>query len=130
MPEACEPMKFTDLDWSMKNPCADCPFTKSAPFHRGVCRSIPDYFDTIRRNNFSHTCHKTDNRPACDGPKNYQGDKPQHCIGSILMLLKTGDGYDLQLPLLRAEAAENVFTLQGMLRFYRKALQDLIRGED
>jgi hypothetical protein len=125
-----------DIAWDKPSPCADCPFLKTTPFHLGVAGSIPSYFESIGNNSFAHTCHKTDNRPACDGPKNHVG-KVQHCVGAILMLLKTGKGMDLQLPLLKAAEAgkvdlaarmrqakkwKNVYTVRELIAFYESEL--------
>jgi hypothetical protein len=126
-------IRADEIEWDRPSPCGDCPFLKTSPYHQGVAGSLTAYVESIRGNRFAHTCHKTDNRPACDGPKNHAG-KPQHCVGAILMLLKTGNGMDLQLPLLQAaeagkvdlaarmaqaKAAKNVFTVKELLRFYR-----------
>ena len=120
------------VGWNLKQPCADCPFTKRAPFHEGVAGSLPNYVERIESHQFAHTCHKTDRRPECDGPHTWDG-KPEHCAGALMMLLKTGDGKDLQLPLLEAlqegkfdveemtrlaKANKNVFTLRELLDFY------------
>jgi hypothetical protein len=87
----------------------------------------------------AHTCHKTDNRPSCDGPRNYPGP-PQHCAGLILMLLKTGRGMDLQIPMLRAAEAgkldlalmtakakrsPDVFRLGEFIEFYESRLREI-----
>lgn len=91
---------------------------------------------------FAHTCHKTDNRQACDGPRNWQGERPQHCAGALMMLLKTGQGHDLQIPMLnamqekkfdieemtaRAKADDRVFTVRELLRFYATRLNNMLR---
>lgn len=125
-----------DLAWDKPNPCGDCPFLKTSKFHEGVAGSIPSYMESIDKGNFSHSCHKTDNRPDCDGPRNHQG-KVQHCVGAILMLLKTGNGFDLQLPMLQAAEAgkmdikarvaqakkwKNVYTVLEFLAFYGREL--------
>lgn len=136
------PTKFSDLDWSRLNPCNDCPFLKTTPYHGGVAGSLLKYLDTIEDGNFAHTCHKTDNRPACDGPRDFEGEKPQHCAGALLCLTKTGNGKDLQVPLLqaaeaglldlkaltaRAKLAKFVFTLPEMVRFYLRELSERAR---
>ena len=133
-----ELVMIDDVDWDLQRPCDDCPFTKSAPYHEGVAGSLENYFASISNNTFAHTCHKTDNRQACDGPKNFKGERPQHCVGAIMMLLKTGKGMDLQIPLLqamqdgkianigeltaRAKADDNVFSVGELLRFYSNEL--------
>lgn len=129
-----------ELDWDLQTPCGDCPFRKSSPFHQGVAKGLPLYLEAIDRGKLAHTCHKTDNREECDGPRNWKGDRPKHCAGLILMLLKTGDGKDLQLPLLQAAEAgkldlarmielaadsQDIFTLKEMLAFYLKEIQEL-----
>ncbi len=127
----------SDLGWDMPSPCGDCPFLRTSPFHQGVARSVPVYMAAITAGRFAHTCHKTDNRADCDGPRNWSS-QTKHCVGALLMLLKTGDGKDLQLPLLRAaeagkidlaartaqaKADPRVFTLKEMIRFYYGELQ-------
>lgn len=126
-----------NVAWNRTTPCSDCPFLKTSPFHEGVADSIPQYVESIQRGQFAHTCHKTDNRADCDGPRNFNG-QPQHCAGAILMLLKTGMATDLQLPLLqaaergeldlkamtaKAKVAAAVFTLPELLRFYAAELK-------
>lgn len=133
----------SDVEYKVRNPCADCPFIKSSPFHEGVAGSIPGMIESMADHNFSHSCHKTDNRTACDGPRNHQGET-QHCAGALMMLLKTGKGFDLQIPLLeaaqagkidleewtaRAKAAKNVFTVREMLDFYAKRMGQQVRRD-
>jgi len=143
-PEAFGPLRdylASEVGWDLKKPCGDCPFTKAAPFHGGVAQSLVMYFDSIDSGKFAHTCHKTDMRPECDGPHTWKG-KPQHCVGALLMLLKTGDGKDLQLPLLQAaeqgkidlaalveqaKADDNVFTLNELLEFYLKEIKKQVK---
>jgi hypothetical protein len=132
-----ESLPAAELLWDLKSPCADCPFLRSSPPHHGVARGIPQVIFSIDAGTFAHTCHKTDNRPSCDGPRNFDGPT-RHCAGAVLMLLKTGQGKDLQLPLLqaaeqgkldlaemtaRAKASPNVFTLRGFLVFYAQWAQ-------
>ena len=134
-------MLVKDVDWSRKHPCGDCPFLRTSPFHWGVAGSLETYASSIDRGIFAHTCHKTDNRKTCDGPRNHDG-QAQHCVGAILMLLKTGNGCDLQLPLLqaaeagkidivdmskRAEQSPQVFTWLEMLRFYLRETGKLLK---
>lgn len=131
-----------DVGWDRKSPCNDCPFLKTSPFHEGVAGSLPLYMQSIQDGEFAHTCHKTDNRPGCDGPRNWHGEQPQHCVGAILMLMKTGKGMDLQLPLLRAaeagkidlremmdraKKAANVFTVFELLKFYGRKLGEKLQ---
>lgn len=133
------PLLVADIDWDRQSPCNDCPFLKTSPFHEGVASSLGEYMDSIRAGTFAHTCHKTDNREGCDGPRNHEG-RPQHCRGAVLMLVKTAHGLDLQLPLLKAgeagkldifeverqaKAAKHVFRLDEMLKFYGKELGKL-----
>lgn len=123
----------TDVTWDMKTPCADCPFLRTSPYHGGVAKSLPDYIDSIQSGCFAHTCHKTDRRPTCDGPHAFKGENPKHCAGAILMLLKTGHGMDLQIPMLvaaeagkldiddmaaRAKRSPDVFNVLELLDFY------------
>lgn len=132
----------TDCDWDMKSPCDDCPFLKTSPFHQGVAQSLPDYGESIAGSSFSHSCHKTDTRPDVDGPRTFQGTT-KHCAGALMMLLKTGRGMDLQLPLLqameagkfdvkemtaRAKADDRVFTVPELLTFYATTLGRQIRN--
>lgn len=132
--------RSTEIGYDLKRPCQDCPFTRRAPFHSGVAESIPEYIASIDMGRFSHSCHKTDRRPQCDGPHTWEG-KPQHCVGALLMLIKTGDGKDLQLPLLQAAEAgkidlealfelaktdTEVFTLDEMIEFYLKGIRKLL----
>lgn len=139
----------SDVRYDLRNPCADCPFMKTTPFHQGVAKSIPGLCESIESRSFAHTCHKTDTRPQCDGPvAGTETGKPvQHCVGSLLMLLKTGNGKDLQLPFLqaieagklsvedvhaltaRAKADPNVFTLRELILFYRDKLSAMLRKE-
>lgn len=133
--DRCSNQMAAELEWDMTQPCSDCPFRKSSPFHGGVATNIPSYVDTIEGGIFAHTCHKTDTSPQCDGPvRGMEAERPaKHCAGAILMLLKTGDGKDLQLPLLKAAEAgkidvhrmaevakdsPDVFTLREFLVFY------------
>lgn len=123
-----------EIGWDLKRPCADCPFVRTSPAHEGVAGSLPAYMESIESNQFAHSCHKTDMRPECDGPHTWHG-KPQHCVGALMMLLKTGEGMDLQLPLLQAaqegkldlaemtaaaKANADVFTVKELLAFYLK----------
>lgn len=137
----------SDVRYDLRNPCADCPFMKTSPFHQGVAKSLPALVESIEAHSFAHTCHKTDTRPQCDGPvAGKETNKPvQHCIGSLMMLLKTGDGKDLQLPMFdaidagkltiedvnaitkRAKADERVFALPELLRFYYRRLLRMVR---
>lgn len=136
-----------DLHWDMRNPCSDCPFLKSTPFHQGIAKSVPAVHESIEQHTFSHSCHKTDTRPQCDGPvRGKETGRPvQHCAGAILMVLKTGKGADLQLPLLkamesgkisakdvqkmtrRAKRDANIFTLRGFIDFYRRKLEAMLK---
>lgn len=130
------------LDWDLKNPCDDCPFLKSSPFHQGVASSLPVVMEMIEAGAFAHTCHKTDTRPECDGPRTW-GGRPKHCAGAILMLLKAGDGKDLQRPLIRAidegkidikdmaaraKRDSRVFRLKELLRFYLREIKKRMGG--
>lgn len=129
-----------DVRYDLKQPCNDCPFMKSSPYHQGVAKSLPDYVRSIDAGQFAHTCHKTDPRAACDGPRPSDGRPVQHCLGSILMLLKTGGKAWYQPTLLKAwddkkidlialekiaKADKNIFTVRQMLRFYLEKLNAL-----
>lgn len=82
--------KIEDIDWTRTNPCPDCPFMKSAKWHSGIADSIGSYETSVEAGAFTHTCHKTDNRPECDGAKgSYKGEKPQHCAGAFRMILRS-----------------------------------------
>ncbi len=122
----------SDVDWDLKTPCNDCPFLRTSPYHEGVAGSLPGYADSIQDHRFAHTCHKTDCRPTVDGPRTFKGTA-KHCAGALMMLLKTGNGVDLQVPLLealqadkwdykemetRAQADDRVFRLPELLEFY------------
>jgi hypothetical protein len=136
------PVLPVELDWDLTTPCGDCPFLKSSPFHEGVAESLASYAESIEMGVFAHTCHRTDNRPTCDGPQNWKGERPKHCAGAIICLLKTGKGKDLQMPLLQAAergdldirkmtaiaaADTRVFTLPQMLAFYANQLAKQVR---
>ncbi|MES2342287.1 MAG: hypothetical protein V4597_11460 [Pseudomonadota bacterium] len=131
-----ELLTVNDVAWDRQRPCNDCPFLKTSPFHEGIAGSLPAYMESIKGGTFSHTCHKSDPRPECDGPHTWQG-QPWHCVGAVQMLLKTGGGLDVQLPLLQAaergeldlaaaaiaaKADDRVFTVTGLLRFYEREL--------
>lgn len=130
-----------DLDWDLKSPCDDCPFLRTSPFHEGVAGSIPKTMEAIEAGAFAHTCHKTDCRPSVDGPRTWRG-RTKHCAGALMMLLKTGKGLDLQLPLLqsleqgkwdakemtaRAKADKRVFTVGQFIAFYARELAGKVR---
>lgn len=138
-----------DVRWDLRHPCADCPFVKTSPYHEGVAESLAtSHAAAIMQQRFAHTCHKTDTRETCDGPVSGKetGRPVQHCAGALMMLLKTGAGMDLQLPLLqalddgklrgedlreltaRAKADPAIFTLPQMLRFYEDELAKRCRG--
>lgn len=91
-----------NVAWNLARPCADCPFRRDAPDHLGVVKSLPEYLDSIRGGTFAHTCHKTDNRSSCDGPRSFTGEQAEHCAGALHFLIRCGEGLDLQLPLLQA----------------------------
>lgn len=91
--------------YALKRPCNDCPFRRDAPDHIGVAKSIPGYVEAIESNRFAHTCHKTDNRPSVDGPRNHQG-AVQHCAGALHFLIRSG--HELQLPFVEAVQAGKV----------------------
>ncbi len=129
------------IEWDLQDACNDCPFKKTTPAHEGIAKSIPFYCDTIEANRFSHTCHKTDNRQSVDGPRNY-GGKPKHCFGAIMMLLRTGNGKDLQIPLLeaaqdkkldiqalaeRAKTDDRFHTLPELVRFYANWIGEKVK---
>lgn len=142
--EAVQPgdvLLVSDVDWDLKSPCDDCPFLRTSPFHQGVASAIPKHVEAIQAGAFAHTCHKTDCRPSVDGPKTFKG-RAKHCAGALMMLLKTGKGFDLQLPLLqaleqgkfdcrdmlaRAKADQRVFTLSQFLAFYERRLGKHLR---
>ncbi len=137
--------KYEDLDWDLKTPCDDCPFRKSSPFHEGIAANAPANTVSILGHNFCHTCHKTDPRADCETSKRYRG-RLKHCVGSLIVLLKTGRGFDLQLLFLRAiedgkidiheltriaEADRECFEdLDAFLRFQGAGLARLIAGRD
>lgn len=138
-----------DLAWDLRRPCADCPFMKTSEFHEGVAKGLPSLMMALQDNRGGHSCHKTDTRPGCDGPVRGQetGRPIQSCAGFTMMILKTGRGFDLQLPLLeamqegkltsddvaamrdQARADKNIFTVPQLLRFYEEGCEDFIARE-
>lgn len=75
------------VDFDLKHSCADCPFTRKGPHgHYGVIMSIPQYVRMMEDGQLAHTCHKTDNRFGCDGPRKFKGDRPKHCAGLLSMM--------------------------------------------
>jgi hypothetical protein len=131
---------WSDLHWDLKSPCADCPFRKSTPFHQGVAEGSPDLINSMISGTFAHTCHKTDPRADSEHGKRHTG-KLQHCIGALFMLIKTGRGRDLQIPLLRAaeesrldvhelcknaNADEDCFTLREFIDFQAEGLDRVL----
>lgn len=139
--KALEFSAFTDLDWDLTKPCNDCPFRRSTPWHEGVAANAVKCAESIQGHKFAHTCHKTDARADSDQGKAWQG-RPKHCAGSLIMLIKTGRGLDLQLPLLKAAEAglvdiqalsriakedKECFTLNEFMRFQGEGLGRLIR---
>ena len=90
-----------DVDWDLKSPSSDCPFRKPTPYHGGVASRALLYAEQIRCGRFAHTCHKTDKRSDSETGKAYQG-RPKVCAGSLYMLVKTGEGADLQRAVLNA----------------------------
>jgi hypothetical protein len=122
-----DPKTVYDLDWTRKAPCKDCPFLKSSPYHEGIAERLLDYgfgsyASGIEAGQFCHTCHKTDNREAVDGPKNYKGEKPQHCYGAIMMMLKSYDQIPIQESLMAA--ASKGLLKPGLLAMARRAKKD------
>jgi hypothetical protein len=97
----------SDMDWSLRRPCSDCPFRRATPYHVGVARGIWDLILLIDEHRFAHTCHKTDPRSDSPEGQRWKG-RTQHCMGSLFMLAKTGRGADLQLPLLEAMQAGKI----------------------
>lgn len=95
-----ETLSAKDVAYNLKRPCNDCPFRRDAPDHEGVAGSVVEYLDNIEAGRFAHTCHKTDNRTVCDGPRNFKGDKTEHCAGALHFLIRAKKS--LQLPLLEA----------------------------
>lgn len=133
-------LSASDVAWNLRKPCGDCPFRRDAPPHIGVAKSIFEYLKSINENRFSHTCHKTDNRLECDGPRNFAGDRPEHCAGALHFLIRAG--VDLQLPLLQAieagklniaqanadaAASDIVFeSIDELIRFYLPVIKTAI----
>ena len=100
------PLETVDMDFDLYHPCEDCPFSHNAPeSHGGVIGSIPQYVELMEAGTLSHTCHKTDNRVSCDGPRNFKGDKPKHCAGLLHMQV---DGIGIQTGLQWALANEKI----------------------
>ena len=96
--------RYDDVDWDLKRPCADCPFRRGTPFHEGIANGTVDVVHSIELRRFAHTCHKTDNFSDSPEGRRYRG-RLKHCAGSLIMLLKTGHGLDLQVPFLKAAEA-------------------------
>lgn len=144
-----------DVKYDMVSPCSDCPFLKTSPFHQGVAESMVQYLESMEDGTFAHTCHKTDNRPAVDGPRNHKGDT-QHCVGALLMLMKTGNQkpkrrrktwnwmqrglmYGLTTRRLsnekfsalsrEADRRKDVFTVNEMIVFYLHGIAKLMKDE-
>jgi len=135
--EGDPPIFDRDLRHDIRTPCNDCPFRKSSPFHAGVARTLPTLLEAIDDGKAAHTCHKTDPRPSCDGPRP-QGGTVQHCAGMTLMLIRTGDGADLQRSIIRAiddgrldiktmaaiaETADDVYTVKELRSFYLREIK-------
>jgi len=81
-----QPLRSVEMDFDLHHPCGDCPFTRNGPAtHFGVITSLQQYIDLASDGFLMHTCHKTDNRNGCDGPRNFKGDKPKHCAGLLHM---------------------------------------------
>lgn len=136
-------LKIADVDWDLKRPCKDCPFKKSSPFHEGVAAGCLDLMNMIEDGVFAHTCHKTDDRSDSKEGKRWPG-RVKHCVGSLYMLIKSGEGKDLQRPLLQAIANgqvdvedltrraltdEECFTLSEFLAFCGDGLRRLWERE-
>lgn len=139
-----------NVEYDLKKPCGDCPFLKTTPFHVGVAANFEGYMESMSRQEFAHTYHKTDNRDEVDGPRNHQGPT-QHCVGALLMLLKsesesesvaywTQDAilYGIRSKKLTddhlrhliklAKERDDVFTLIEMIRFYYQGMEtEMIR---
>lgn len=132
-----------DVDWDMHAPCADCPFRRDAPDHAGICAAIPSYFENIEAGRFAHACHKTDNRGAVDGPKNFKGERTKHCGGALLFLIKVdapiqmpfidamNDGrLDLKALVARAKADTIVFgSWIELAEYYMAAAQRILHEQ-
>jgi hypothetical protein len=136
--------KGTDVDYDLKRPCDDCPFRKSSRFHEGVAIETPQLVQSMTDRVFAHTCHKTD--PRADSPQGqrYEG-RLQHCVGALFMLIKTGRGFDIQVPYLEAahegrldldslvaaaKADTECFTVLEFLQFQGRGLGRLIDERD
>jgi hypothetical protein len=104
MAETLKITTFRDLDWDLKRPCQDCPFRRSTPPHEGTAAAAFDTILSLEDHRFAHSCHKTDPRSDSPGGRRLTG-RPKHCRGALIMIVKSGKGYDLQLPLLRAGEA-------------------------
>jgi hypothetical protein len=133
--------KLSDIHWDLKRPCDDCPFAKASKFHQGIAERTEEKVRSIGDHVFAHTCHKTDPRADCETSKRYEGPL-QHCYGAIMMLLKTGRGSDLQIPLLEAAQAGKIdihelteaakrdtacYTLSQFMQFQIDGLEKLAR---
>lgn len=145
-------LMVSEVGFDLRNPCSDCPFTKSAPFHEGVAESLVSYLESIEKRQFGHTCHKTDCRDCVDGPRTFKG-QTQHCVGAILMLFRTsqrsakrrGIWFQASIAIAmqqgkitderfselvkQAKSNNNVFTIDELCRFYLKHIARLARRQ-
>lgn len=131
-----------ELHYDLRNPCADCPFTRNGPpDHSGVLSSLPAYLELLKTGDLVHSCHKTDPRPGCDGNRDYEG-KTQHCSGVLQMFAKSeigigssifqalSHGVDLGELIDRAKSNNHVFGSIGeLIEHYLPAIERLAKGE-
>lgn len=96
--------QVANMAYDLRRPCDDCPFVKASPWHEGIAAGAMKCVKTMERHRFAHSCHNTDPDADCATAKHYKGPL-QHCRGVLIMMCKTGDGWDLQLPFMQAAEA-------------------------
>lgn len=133
------------IRFDQKNPCADCPFTRNGPpGHTGVLSSLVTYAEMIETGELVHTCHKTDQREDCDGPKRMPGgshspDNTVNACAGLMQLFAKSDypfgpmisyasrqGVDIGDLIKRANSNDDVFGSIGeMMRHYLPEVKKL-----
>lgn len=81
-------LKPSEVDFSLKAPCHDCPFKRTSPIHTGVASDLINIHGRIEMGRFAHTCHKTDSRSDGYDP-NHKGPV-KHCAGALIMMKNMG----------------------------------------
>lgn len=88
------------IRFKLRRPCAECPFKKTTPLHRGVALNLDTLAESLRDETFAHSCHRTDSRSDYRQAKRYRGEI-QHCAGALIMMEKSGC---VSLPMANAMA--------------------------